>query len=386
MSSQFPDMGVEVREMSAAELKQRLDDGEQLTLLDTRRPGDFEAWHIDHPNLETVNVPFTEFLDGNDPAEDVPAGVPDPDGPLVTCCAKGISSLYVAEFLAQKGWDVVGLDDGMRGWARIYESREIPTDTAATVLQYYRPSSGCLGYLVVAGEEAAVIDPLRAFLDRYASDAEEHGAELRYAVDTHVHADHVSGVRTLGDHDDIDPVLPEGAVDRGLNFDATLVGDGDSIDLGGVSIGVEALPGHTTEMVGYRVGDVFVTGDTVFLSSVARPDLEDEDAAADAARTLHGTLQEMAEMDGDVRIAPGHASSERERGDDGTFTARIGDLRESLDAFDMSEDEFVDAVLANLPPRPNGYQTIIQANLGRQTVGDDQAFELELGPNNCAAE
>jgi hypothetical protein len=107
--------------------------------------------------------------DGDDPASDVPPGVPDPDGPLVTCCAKGISSLYVAEFLAQQGWDVVGLDDGMYGWARLYESTPVQVSAHATLDQYHRPSSGCLGYLIVSGDEAAVVDPLDAFTDKVAT-------------------------------------------------------------------------------------------------------------------------------------------------------------------------------------------------------------------------
>jgi glyoxylase-like metal-dependent hydrolase (beta-lactamase superfamily II)/rhodanese-related sulfurtransferase len=389
VSQQFPDIGHEVPEITAEELKRRLDDGEEWTLLDTRRSADFAAWQLTHPNLESVNVPFTAFLDGDDPAGGVPDGVPpnDADRPLVTCCAKGISSLYVAEFLTREGWDVYGLRDGMEGWARLYESRELDTAGDATVRQYHRPSSGCLAYLVVSGDEALVVDPLRAFAERYVEDARAHGAEIVAVADTHVHADHVSGVREVAAATGAEILLPQGARDRGLAFDATLVSDGDEIRVGETTVDVRALPGHTTEMTGYLVDAVLLAGDSVFADSVARPDLEDADEAAveRAARALYETLQSISSMPDETLVASNHAGPDTTPAADGTYTARVGDLRESLAAFSMDEAEFVAFVTDDLPPQPNEYRRIIAANLGREDVDDSEAFELELGPNNCAA-
>jgi glyoxylase-like metal-dependent hydrolase (beta-lactamase superfamily II) len=280
-----------------------------------------------------VNVPFTEFLDGDEPAGSVPDAVPE--GPLVTCCAKGISSLFVAKFLVRAGWTVEGLADGMEGWARLYEATELDVD-GTTVIQYHRPSSGCLAHMIVAESpdgtrEAAVVDPLRAFADRYVEDARSRGAELRYALDTHVHADHVSGVREVAALTGATVVLPEGATGRGLAFDARLVGDGESLDLGGDAIETVGLPGHTTEMTGYRIGDVLLAGDTLFLRGVARPDLEagDEGAPA-AARRLFETLVGLEALPAETVVAPGHTSDGEEPAPDGTFTRRLGDLLESL--------------------------------------------------------
>jgi len=392
MNEQFPDLQAGVHEISAEQLKARLDAGEQVTILDTRRPSDFEAWKLTHPNVTNVNVPFTEFVDGGEPAEGVPEGVPE--GPLVTCCAKGISSLYVAEFLAQAGWEVEALDDGMRAWARLYEAREVAgagrdpgnRDGDVTVLQYHRPSSGCLAYLVVSGEDAAVIDPLRAFATRYAEDAAERGATLRYAIDTHVHADHVSGVRDVAMLTAAEPVLPEGSTGRGLAYDATQLADGDVLEVGDATVEAVHIPGHTSEMTGYRVGDVFVTGDTVFTESVARPDLESgAEGAADAAAQLYDTLQSIAEMPDETVVAPAHTSPSEVPAADGSYTARLGDLRASLPVFSQDRATFVEETIADMPPRPNNFEEIIATNLGRTTVDDDEAFELELGPNNCAA-
>ncbi len=99
--------------------------------------------------------------------------------------------------------------DGMEGWARLYEAREISCD-AATVLQYRRPSSGCLGYMIISDGSAAVVDPLRAFTDRYSADAADRDASITHAIDTHVHADHVSGVRRLAVETGAEPIRPNG--------------------------------------------------------------------------------------------------------------------------------------------------------------------------------
>ncbi|MEF8843626.1 MAG: MBL fold metallo-hydrolase [Haloarculaceae archaeon] len=379
---EFPDVGTHVPEISAAELKTRIDAGESVTVLDTRRPADFEIWHISGPNVRSVNVPFTEFLDGDDPAGTVPEAVPE--GPLVTCCAEGISSLFVAEFLAREGREVEALADGMEGWARLYEATELDV-AGPTVLQYHRPSSGCLGYMIVSGGEAAVVDPLRAFADRYVADARELGAELAYAIDTHVHADHVSGVREVADLAGAGPVVPSGATERGLAFDARLVEDGDTLEVGEHRVEAVGLPGHTSEMTGYRVGEVLLTGDTLFIESVARPDLEDgAGGAPDAARTLFDTLEAVFELPDGTVVAPGHTSGGEEPAPDGTYTRRLEELREPL-SLPADREAFVERILSDMPPRPSNFETIIATNLGREALTDDDAFEAELGPNNCAA-
>jgi hypothetical protein len=83
-------------------------------------------------------------------------------------------------------------------------------------------------------------------------------------------------------------------------------------------------------------------------------------------------------------VAPAHFSDAATPADDGTYTATVGELTERLDLLGLPEDEFVAAALADMPERPANYERIIEANLGREAVDDDEAFELELGPNNCA--
>ncbi len=384
----FPTPDVDVESVDPEALKDRIDAGEDLTLLDVRMQSEYEEWRIDGETVTSINVPYFEFLD-DDIGEDVLERIPD-DREVTVLCAKGGASEYVAGTLAERGYDVDHLEDGMNGWASIYEAVEVTGyDGAGTLLQYQRPSSGCLGYLVYDDGEAAVIDPLRAFTDRYLDDAAELGVDLRYALDTHIHADHISGIRDLDDAG-VEGIIPEAAVDRGVTYadDLTTAADGDSVQVGDATIDVVHTPGHTTGMTSYLVDDsLLATGDGLFVESVARPDLEEGDEGApDAARMLYGSLQErVLTLPDDTLIGGAHFSDAAEPAADGTYTAPVGNLVAEMDALTMDEDEFVELILSDMPPRPANYEDIIATNLGQNAVDDEEAFTLELGPNNCAA-
>ena len=371
--------------LTPAALAVWLDAGREFTLLDTRNRDEIDAWRIEAPRR--LDVPYMRFLSAR-VSGDVEALVGDAEGPFVAVCPRGEASATVADLLADAGHEAYNLAGGMHGWARLYEAAALPTDATgdATVVQYRRPSSGCLAYLVVAGDEAVVVDPLRAFADRYVTDAADRGADLVAAVDTHVHADHVSGVRAVADRASAEAVLPTGAVDRGLAFDARSLAPGETLTVGGVGLAAVAAPGHTTEMLALRVGDCLLTGDSLFADGVARPDLEaGDDEVREFARTLYGTLAErFGGLDDGLLVAPGHYASE-DAVVDGRVTARLGDLRDRLPALSLDREGFVERVLSGMGPRPANHETIIAVNLGRETAGAEAAFELELGPNNCAA-
>ena len=400
----FPTPDADVETTDPESLKDRIDAGEDVTLLDARMQSDYDEWRIDGENVTSINIPYFEFLE-DDIDGDILDQIPD-DREVTVLCAKGGASEYVAGTLAERGYDVNHLEDGMNGWASIYEAVEVDRyDGAGTLLQYQRPSSGCLGYLLYDDGEAAVIDPLRAFTDRYLDDAADLGVDLQYALDTHIHADHISGVRDL-DAEGVEGVIPETAVDRGVTYaaeqsstgpgsqarqddeDLTTAEDGDTFDVGDATIETVSTPGHTTGMTSYLVdGSLLATGDGLFIESVARPDLEEGDEGApEAARMLYESLQErVLTLPDDTLVGGAHFSDAAEPAADGTFTAPIGELVEEMDALTMDEDAFVELVLSDMPPRPANYEEIIATNLGQNAVDDEEAFTLELGPNNCAA-
>ncbi|WP_247731751.1 MBL fold metallo-hydrolase [Halovivax limisalsi] len=400
----LPTPDVAIGSIEPSELKARIDDGERITLLDTRMESEYDEWKIDGETVDSINVPYFEFLD-DAIDDDVLARIPD-NREVTVLCAKGGASEYVAGVLNERGYETNHLEDGMNGWARIYERVEVDRyDGPGTLYQYQRPSSGCLGYLLVDGTEAAVIDPLRAFTDRYVDDAadlssadslsqarqdaDELGVDLTYAFDTHIHADHISGVRSLAD-EGVEGVIPEAAVDRGVTYadEVTLAADGDEFGVGDATIETVYTPGHTSGMTSYLLGDsLLATGDGLFVESVARPDLEEgDDGAPEAAAQLYDSLQErVLSLPDDTLIGGAHFGDAAEPAEDGTYTAPIGQLEDEMDALTMARDDFVDLILSDTPPRPANYEDIIPTNLGQQDATDDEAFELELGPNNCAA-
>ncbi|MFC3478519.1 MBL fold metallo-hydrolase [Halobacterium litoreum] len=349
------------------------------SVLDIRDRDEFEAWHVDGPGVTAEHVPYMEFVSAGvagDPADLVPDALAEP---IVVVCAVGRSSDEVAGDLREAGVDAVNLEGGMDAWGDLVVARDLGNG----VVQYERPSSGCLSYLLADGGEAAVIDPLAAAANRYEADAAERGLSIEYAVDTHVHADHLSGVRALADATGAERVLPAGATDRGLAYDATLAGDGDSLAVGGRELAVEHAPGHTTELVVLDWGDDLLTADCLFLDSVGRPDLEDEDRARALAGRQHDTLRDVVlSHDDDTRVLPGHVDASTEPGEVG-FAASLGDVRERIDLLELDREAFVERVTTDLPPRPANFETIVATNLGEREL-DEAALELERGPNNCA--
>ncbi len=419
--------------VTPAELAGRLRRGESVSILDVRDRDEFERWHIEGSTVEAVQIPHVRFIQAS-VTGDATDLVADLREPIIVVCGHGEASGEVAAQLHAASVDAANLAGGMDAWARHYEAFELGASEAfdpgtggsdtdrdaidqlpTTVRQYDRVASGCLSYLVIAGETAAVVDPLAAFADRYVDDAHEYGADLKYAIDTHVHADHVSGVREVATATGAQPVVPAGATDRGLQFDARLVEDGDSLSLSSVALIARELPGHTSEMTGFALvagdtgnGDrrdrapLWLTGDTVFPDAVARPDLEVEAAGDDDrdrpagsdgaenaaevrayARQLYHTIRDrLLTLPDETVLAPGHRQQFRQ----GPTVVTVGDLRERLGELSLPVDEFVERLVSKMGPQPANFGRIVAANLGRESLTDEAAFEAELGPNNCAVE
>jgi len=374
--------------ITAVQLYNRIRRGDPVRILDVRDRELVEQWRITGEQVGHTHVPRVKALqaEATNTLDTLVADLTG-EGPVVVVCSEGEASDEVAGFLREAGYGAVTLADGMAGWADLYVRERLAEVGSATVSQYRRPSSGCLSYLVVDRDEAAVIDPLAAFVDRYRADAAELGARLAYAVDTHVHADHVSGVAQLGSRPETTGVLPEGAVERGATIDAETVADGDELTVGSATMIALHAPGHTTDMTAFRLGDVMLAGDSLFVESVARPDLEA--GAADAAafaRELHRTLHERFDrLPAETLVAPGHYSDAATPREDGTYAATFGELRSSLPLYGLDSEDFFERLLEGMGPQPANFERIVEINLGRDAVDDEEALELELGPNNCAA-
>jgi len=373
--------------LTAEAFRDRLDADEPLTVVDTRSDAGFENWRIPDA-VQYEFKPNQEFDKDTFAAE---TGL-DPGDPIVTICAKGISSEAFAEALGEAGYeDVTVVEGGMEAWSAVYDHVRIEYDEFS-VVQLQRRAKGCLGYLIARDGEAAVVDATR-HTEEFRTAAAALDSEIVAVFDTHIHADHISGGRQLAADLNVPYYLGETATDREVSYEFEPLGPNEVVSVGEVDIKALSTPGHTSEMVNYLVGtEAVLTGDTIFVDSVGRTELQfgDGDAATGAELlydSLHRTL--MAEPDS-VNILPGHFSV----ASDGTVAitpgapvdTTVGLLRTDLDLLAQDREAFVEALTARLPDKPPNYERVIGINTGQESVADAEATELELGPNLCAAE
>ncbi|WP_435348752.1 MBL fold metallo-hydrolase [Haloarchaeobius sp. HRN-SO-5] len=381
-----------VDQITAEELADKLDAGESFLLVDTRPENSYEAWHV----RGAKNVPYDPREGVSDEQLETVRELTDGDQ-FLTICGKGLTSTPFAFDMEEHGFDdVTVVKGGMEDWSKVHEVVPIETGSDDLVLrQIQRRGKGCLGYVVGSREtgEAAVVDVTRQ-REVYEIAAEEAGLTIGTAVDTHVHADHISGTPALAETLGVPYLLGAGASDRDVEYDYRPVEDGDTIKVGNVELTALHAPGHTTDMVNYLVDDQFLlSADTLFVDSVGRTELQfGDEGAAEGAEQLYDTLHDVIlELPDDTRVLPGHVSVTPDgRVEGGTpgepIEATLGALRERLDLLQLDRETFVDRLVENAPEKPPNYETVIDINTGRTAVeSDSEATELELGPNNCAA-
>jgi glyoxylase-like metal-dependent hydrolase (beta-lactamase superfamily II)/rhodanese-related sulfurtransferase len=374
--------------ISPAELYARLRRKEPTLLVDVRMPADYARWQIEG----SLNAPQLRLPDPTQVAAEVERGAvgPIPKAPLVvTICGRGITSAPVAEGLRLLGYDAASLADGMRGWGDHYEVLPV-VEGAPTILQVARPARGCLSWVLISEGEAVVVDALR-HVDRYLEILEARDLRLVAAVDTHAHADHVSGGRALAEAagasyylHPYDAIHPIDLVPAAFPYEPLL--ERRTFAFGDSMMDVLHVPGHTLGACGLLVDDRYlVAGDTLFIGGIARPDLG---GRAESWTPLHqASLRRLLALDTEVLVLPGHFAAFSEADAEGRFASTIGSIRENNVGARLAASEperFSEYVLSSLPAFPPGYVDIKRVNLGLQVGDEARASELELGKNVCA--
>jgi hydroxyacylglutathione hydrolase len=228
---------------------------------------------------------------------------------------------------------------------------------------------GCASYVVADGGEAAVIDP-KWEIEDYLDLAREHGFRITQILETHNHADHVSGRGRLERATGAALRIPANA---DVDFDHVPIADGDEVTLGAARIRAVATPGHRPEHTAYVVVDasradspwLAVTGDSLFVGDLARPDLAVD--ASDGAHGLFGSLQRLLALDDFAEVWPGHiggslcggAGMSQKPGSTIGFERRFNPFATIPD-----EGEFVRALTSDLAPQPPNFERIVALNTG----------------------
>ena len=248
--------------------------------------------------------------------------------------------------------------------------------------QLLNDETACASYLLGCKTHSAfaVVDPHVDLVDDYIALAEAQGASIVAVLETHVQADHVSGLPALVARTGATAYLPEGA---GVDFDHHPLADAELVTLGNTELQAIATPGHATAHHAYVVTDrtrsaepwFVLTGDALLVGDAGRPDLHahGEHTVESMARALYRSLTErLLTLPDHLALYPAHYSgSVCGRGLSANPISTIGFERRHNSALQFdSEDAFVEALVRDIPPAPEQQAAIIAANRSGRPIAE----------------
>jgi hydroxyacylglutathione hydrolase len=239
--------------------------------------------------------------------------------------------------------------------------------------QFLYPETACASYVFgcTTHNRLGVVDPHVELVDRYLEAAEAAGAPIVAVFETHVQADHLSGLPELVSITGATAYLPAGAR---VGFDHHPLEDGDRVELGNTLVTALATPGHAPAHHAYLVADrrrdtdetwLAFTGDSLLVNDAGRPDLH---AGGGDPRALalaqHASMQRLLELADHVVVLPSHyGGSVCGRGLSGNPVSSIGfERRHNRALHHAGAEEFADALLEDLPAAPTDQARIVAAN------------------------
>jgi hydroxyacylglutathione hydrolase len=237
---------------------------------------------------------------------------------------------------------------------------------------FLNDAGSCASYLFgcTTHNRLAVVDAHTDLVDEYLSAAAAIGSPITAVFETHVQADHVSGLPGLVERTGATAFVPTGAE---VEFEHVALGDGETVELGNTIVRAIATPGHAPAHHAYTVADLrrgdeepwlVFSGDSLLIGDVGRPDLHVAGDARGQARLLHTSLRRLLELSDHVLLHPSHyGGSVCGRGLSGNPFSSIGFERRHNPLLAVEDpDAFADALLAAIPPRPDEQARIVAAN------------------------
>lgn len=374
-----------VQSFTAQDLFEWLVSKESFLLLDVRNEEEFGRFKVEGPYpFETINVPYMEFIEHE---EESVAKVPQGKKLRIVCAKEG-SSKYVGEILVNHGYtDVAHMLVGIKAWGNLLAPVRVATGTDYELYQFRRPGKASCSYGLICGKEMMLFDPAKN-ITAYQTFADQKGCTITRTFETHRQADYISGSpmlqQTLGTE-----ILAPPADFQGAAFDYTPVNDGDRFGFsnGGPLVNVLHTPGHTPGSTSYLIDDKFVvSGDTIFIFSMGRPDLGGM-AEAWSKMLFQTMIEKIMPLDESILVLPGHYMDWKEANEDLVFAETLGKIKEinaSIYGI-IDENAFYEFIRSNMRPQPEEYAKIREINAGLVQVDAEEADNMDLGKNECAA-
>lgn len=360
-------------------------EGTDFLLLDVRNDVEFGRFKVEGSHaFKMLNVPYMEFIEKE--AESV-AKVPRGERIRIVCAKEG-SAKYVGEILASNGFeDVRYLEKGIKSWGNLLKARPVTADDGYALYQFIRPGKASCSYGLVYKNELALFDPSRN-VDFYQGFAQEQGCRIVQTFETHLQADYIAGSRLLAREGDIRFLChPDDFQTAAFAYQPVSDGDVFALAGDGPEIKVVHTPGHTPGSCAYLIDNRYLlTGDTLFIFSVGRPDLGGK--AVEWAHLLFETLQtRIGPLADGTRILPAHYMDWREADRAGLFVDTLGNIRQrNAHIYGLaSVEDFVAFIQKNLRPQPEVYDQIRKVNAGLLEVDAEEQEIMDLGKNECAA-
>lgn len=363
----------EIKTLNANTLRNWLEMGQPVSILDIRPIAERAEWHIP----SSIHFNAYEKLKNND-FEAFSGLHLDKNVPVVTYCAGGKMSLVAAKMLQLQGYDTYSLEGGLKAWSLAWNTATVNFPNF-DVVQFRRTGKGCLSYMIIANKEAIVVD---ASLDIsvYEQYLKANNAVLKFVIETHTHADHLSRSKQLAEKNNAALYLPS---NDNLQFEYQAIENDMVFKLGNISISAVSTAGHTLESMTFNIDNkALLTGDTLFTNGVGRPDLKaDNDGMKVKAKLLYQSLQKLLSLNNEIIVLPAHTSQPIEF--DNLLIYSTLEKVKSIPLLQLKEEDFIETLIGRIPATPANYLAIVEKNL-RGDFSDINPIDLEAGANRCA--
>lgn len=362
------------KEVSPEILRNWLEVGKEVSILDVRPIEERSEWFI------PGSIYFNAYDKLKAYKPDAFHGLHlDKKIPVVTVCAAGKTSAIAAGQLNEQGFEVYSLQGGMKAWSMAWNTAKLSFPDFQ-IIQLRRTGKGCLSYIVTSNDESVIVDASLP-IETYEEVLAKEKLNLKYVIETHIHADHLSRSKQLAENNNVHLHLP---APNKVSFDFIPVNDNSIFQIGNINIKTIHTPGHTSESVSYLIaGKVMLTGDTLFVNGVGRPDLKaSNEETIQKSKILFQSLQKMLALADNIIVMPAHTSQPIDF-DNTPIQATIGHIKKSVPMLKLSEEEFINTILQRIPPTPANFSAIIERNI-RGDFSDINPVDVEAGANRCA--